>query len=67
MVFLGGAGTLFGPALGAVLIVWLENVISGYTERWLMLLGLIYVLVGMFAPNGLTGLVRDLLARRDRT
>ena len=64
MVVLGGAGTLFGPAIGAVLFVWLENMISGYTERWLMLLGIIYVLVGMFAPNGLTGLVRDLRKRR---
>jgi len=64
MVVLGGAGTLFGPAIGAVLFVWLENMISSYTERWLMLLGLVYVLVGMFAPNGLTGLVRDLLNRR---
>lgn len=66
MVFLGGAGTLFGPAFGAALIVWLENMISGYTERWLMLLGVIYVLVGMFAPSGLTGLARDLLVRREK-
>ena len=64
MVVLGGAGTLFGPAIGAALFVWLENMISGYTERWLMLLGLVYVLVGMFAPNGLTGLVRDFRKRR---
>jgi branched-chain amino acid transport system permease protein len=67
MVVLGGAGTLFGPAIGAALFVWLENLISGYTERWLMLLGIIYVLVGMFAPNGLTGLVRDLRKRRVRS
>jgi branched-chain amino acid transport system permease protein len=64
MVVLGGAGTLFGPAIGAALFVWLENMISGYTERWLMLLGVVYVLVGMFAPNGLTGLLRDLRKRR---
>lgn len=64
MVVLGGAGTLFGPAIGAALFVWLENMISGYTERWLMLLGVVYVLVGMYAPNGLTGLVRDFLKRR---
>jgi branched-chain amino acid transport system permease protein len=64
MVVLGGAGTLFGPALGAALFVWLENLISGYTERWLMLLGVIYVLVGMFAPNGLTGLVRHYRQRK---
>jgi len=64
MVVLGGAGTLFGPTIGAALFVLLENMISGYTERWLMLLGLVYVLVGMFAPNGLTGLARDFRKRR---
>jgi branched-chain amino acid transport system permease protein len=63
MVILGGAGTLIGPAVGAALIVWAENMISGYTERWLMLLGIIYVLVGMFAPNGLAGLLRDFRKR----
>jgi branched-chain amino acid transport system permease protein len=64
MVVLGGAGTLLGPAIGAALFVWLENMISGYTERWLMLLGMVYVLVGMFAPNGLAGLARDFRKRR---
>jgi branched-chain amino acid transport system permease protein len=59
MVILGGAGTLIGPAVGAVLIVFLENVISAYTERWLLLLGIIYVAVSLFAPNGLIGLLRD--------
>jgi branched-chain amino acid transport system permease protein len=64
MVILGGAGSLIGPAIGAALIVLLENLISGYTERWVMLLGLIYVFVALFAPNGLTGLVRDFAKRR---
>ena len=59
MVILGGAGTLIGPAVGAVLIVLLENVVSAYTERWLLLLGIIYVVVSLFAPNGLIGLLRD--------
>jgi branched-chain amino acid transport system permease protein len=58
MVILGGAGTLFGPALGSAIIVILENAISSYTERWLLVLGLIYVGVTLFAPNGLLGLLR---------
>lgn len=58
MVILGGSGTLLGPALGAALIVILENVISAQTERWLTVLGLIYVGVTLFAPAGLLGLVR---------
>jgi branched-chain amino acid transport system permease protein len=57
MVILGGAGTLSGPALGAAVIVLLENLVSGYTERWLLVLGTVYVLVTMFAPHGLVGLV----------
>ena len=66
MVILGGAGTLIGPAVGAVLIVLLENVVSAYTERWLLLLGIIYVLVSLFAPNGLIGLMRGLRPWRGR-
>ena len=64
MVILGGAGTLVGPAIGAAVIVLLENVISAYTERWLIVIGTIYILVALFAPNGIIGFVRDLRARR---
>ena len=66
MVILGGAGTLLGPAVGAALIVALENVISAYTERWVMLLGVVYVIVALFAPNGLTGLLADWRKKRAR-
>ena len=55
MVILGGAGTLYGPALGAVVVVFLRNLVSGYTERWLLVLGLIYLLVVLCAPNGIVG------------
>jgi branched-chain amino acid transport system permease protein len=64
MVILGGAGTLIGPAIGAALIVLLQNLISAYTERWLIVLGVIYILVALFAPRGLVGFVRELRARR---
>lgn len=59
MVILGGAGTLIGPAIGATLIVLLENLISNYTQRWLLILGAIYVVVTLLAPRGLVGLVRE--------
>jgi len=64
MVILGGAGTLVGPAIGATLIVLLENLISTYTERWVTVLGIIYVLVALLAPNGLAGLIAG--ARKER-
>jgi branched-chain amino acid transport system permease protein len=65
MVILGGAGTLVGPAVGATVIVLLENLISTYTERWVTVLGIIYVLVALLAPNGLAGLIAG--TRKERT
>ena len=64
MVILGGAGTLLGPAVGAMLIVLLENLISTYTERWVTVLGIIYVLVALLAPNGIAGLIASLRKQR---
>lgn len=58
MVILGGAGTLWGPALGAVMITLMENLISAFTGRWVMVLGVIYVLVIMFFPKGIVGALR---------
>jgi branched-chain amino acid transport system permease protein len=58
MVTLGGPGTLVGPALGAGVIVLLKNVISAYTQRWLMILGTIYIVTILGAPQGLWNLGR---------
>jgi branched-chain amino acid transport system permease protein len=52
MVLVGAAGTLFGPVLGAVLFVLLQYVVSSYTERWLFVIGLIYVVIALYAPRG---------------
>jgi branched-chain amino acid transport system permease protein len=62
MVTLGGPGTLFGPAIGAGAIVLLKNVISAFTQRWLLILGTIYILTMLGAPQGLWN-----LRRRGRT
>jgi branched-chain amino acid transport system permease protein len=64
MVILGGAGTLIGPAIGAALIVLLDNVVTAYTERWLLILGVIYIAVALFAPRGLAGFVREFRAKK---
>ena len=56
MVTLGGPGTLAGPAIGAGAIVLLKNVISAYTERWLLILGAVYIVTILWAPQGLWNL-----------
>lgn len=58
MVALGGPGTLAGPALGAAVIVFLKNFASVYTKRWLLILGLVYIGVILWAPGGLLGALR---------
>ncbi len=64
MVIVGGTGTLFGPVIGAGVVVFLRNMVSAYTERWLLVLGLIYLLVVLCAPQGILGVVRVSLPSR---
>jgi branched-chain amino acid transport system permease protein len=60
MVILGGMGSQLGPAIGAFAIVLLEDYFQGLMEQWLLLMGVFVVLVGMFLPRGLAGLLRVL-------
>jgi branched-chain amino acid transport system permease protein len=53
MVISGGAGTLLGPIVGAALVVVVKSVVSGFIERWNMLLGAIFVAIVILMPEGL--------------
>lgn len=66
MVILGSAGTLLGPALGAGILVGLRGLVGTQTERWFMVLGLIYIAVVLFAPDGLLVRARHLMRERPR-
>ena len=67
MVIAGGAGTPLGPVVGAVLVVLLKNVASTYVTRWVMLLGVVFVLIVQFMPDGLVpGVARLAGAMRRR-
>lgn len=57
MVILGGMGTLFGPVVGALALLLLEDVLSSYTVHWQIILGPFLVLVVLFAKRGLFGLL----------
>jgi branched-chain amino acid transport system permease protein len=66
MMIAGGVGTLFGGFVGAAAIIALENVVSAYTERWQLVLGLTFILIMIFAPEGIIGTLRTLLTRKER-
>jgi branched-chain amino acid transport system permease protein len=57
MAYIGGIGHFSGPILGAILITFLDLVLSDYTEAWLLYLGLFFIAMVMFAPGGIAGLV----------
>src|SRR5437899_958589 len=63
MVILGGMGTLFGPVIGAIALLLLEDVLSALTAHWQIMLGPILILVVLFAKRGLFGLLVGAEAR----
>jgi branched-chain amino acid transport system permease protein len=65
-VIAGGAGTLAGPVVGAAIVLILKNYVSAYLERWNMLLGLVFVLIVIFMPDGVVPGARRWWARLGR-
>ena len=64
MVVLGGAGTLGGPVLGAVIITVIKTIVSSYVDRWYSLLGLIFIVVVSVMPRGIVPGVRAWIGGR---
>ncbi|HEX3179004.1 MAG TPA: branched-chain amino acid ABC transporter permease [Methylomirabilota bacterium] len=58
MVIIGGAGTLAGPIVGAAFFYLLEHYLSGITDSWALVLGLIFIVFVLFVPEGIWGAVR---------
>jgi len=55
MVIMGGMGTLVGPVFGAAVFLLLEEVLSKWTEHWMIVLGPLLILIVLFAKRGLYG------------
>ena len=58
MTLMGGAGTLFGPVLGAIAFEGLKEWLSQLTGNWRGIMGVIFVLFVILLPDGLMGLIR---------
>ncbi len=57
MVVFGGMGSLFGPVIGAIFFLVLEELLSQFTEYWAMIMGPLLLLVVLFARGGIMGLL----------
>jgi branched-chain amino acid transport system permease protein len=64
MVIIGGTGTLGGPVLGAAAFILLQSLVSTYTERWMLILGVTFILFVLFAPGGIVGVLRGRVGLR---
>ncbi|MGB6915971.1 MAG: branched-chain amino acid ABC transporter permease, partial [Pseudolabrys sp.] len=58
MAVMGGMRSFWGPLLGAVLFVVLQDYLSSVTINWMSFVGLLFVLVVLFFPRGLLGFIR---------
>lgn len=57
MAYVGGITYFAGPIMGAVLLTYMSSMMSDFTEAWLLYLGLMFVLIVMYAPRGIAGIV----------
>ncbi|HET6787477.1 MAG TPA: branched-chain amino acid ABC transporter permease, partial [Aquabacterium sp.] len=55
--FLGGALFFFGPIVGAVLLVFATVLLHEMTKAWLLYLGVIFLMMVMYAPGGVASLI----------
>jgi branched-chain amino acid transport system permease protein len=56
-VILGGVARLFGPLAGAAVFIVLEHMLGGVSDYWRAFLGLLLLLVVLFAPGGVVGVL----------
>lgn len=60
MVCIGGPRTILGPFVGSALILAIRTYLSGYLTQWMTVLGAVFVVTVLWAPDGIVGLARRL-------
>ena len=63
MCLLGGMGTFFGPFVGALVFLWLEDVVTHLTSYWMAVVGVVFMVFVLFFPKGLWGSMLHWLQR----
>lgn len=68
MAFVGGPGTLLGPALGSLAVIVVQDALAAATERWQLPMGMFYIGVVLLMPRGLLWFVANFMrAWRERS
>ncbi len=62
-VAIGGRGTLIGPVIATIFVIWMEQEISSIdTKLWPLAIGCLFILAVFVFPNGIVAKVQDLFA-----
>jgi branched-chain amino acid transport system permease protein len=54
-VILGGVDHFWGPVVGVIVVVWLDVIVSSMTGRYNAVIGVIFLVIVLFSPNGILG------------
>lgn len=57
MAYIGGITYFVGPVFGAILLTYMQSMMSDFTEGWLLYLGVLFIAIVMYAPRGIAGIV----------
>jgi branched-chain amino acid transport system permease protein len=63
MAVLGGMRSFWGPLVGAAIFVVLQDYVSSHTENWMSFIGMFFVLVVLFFPRGVLGIIKRRVAK----
>ncbi|MBA3477106.1 MAG: branched-chain amino acid ABC transporter permease [Lautropia sp.] len=66
MTLLGGLGTLYGPIIGVIAFEAMKEALSSWTVHWYGILGVIFILVTMFMPHGIHGVLAAITGKVTR-
>ena len=61
MVILGGTSSLAGPILGAATFIGVSHYATAVTDHWRLIVGIVFIAIVLFAPQGLVRILRDKL------
>ena len=62
MSLVGGIGSLYGPIVGAALVIVMQDFFSTIWDRWLLIMGAVFVIFVMFFQGGVWGGIENLIS-----
>ena len=65
MAYIGGTGYFWGPIVGSGVFTYLSEYLSSFTDRWEFLFGLIFIVIVLFAPQGILGIVKKKIKMKE--